>query len=131
MKKVTPVIIAIIKKGNKYLMTKRYDPKEKQWHDKWQFPGGELEYGEEIIDCLKREIKEELNLEINILKLIPYVHTTRFYNSQVILVFYLCSVKDGKKIILDKEASTYGWFTVKQILKLHTLPDAKKLLHFV
>ena len=35
---------------------------------KWEFPGGKLEENESEIDCIKREIREELNIEIEILK---------------------------------------------------------------
>lgn len=35
---------------------------------KWEFPGGKLEENENDIDCVKREIKEELNIEIEVLK---------------------------------------------------------------
>jgi 8-oxo-dGTP diphosphatase len=34
---------------------------------KWEFPGGKLELNENEIDCIKREIKEELNIEIEVL----------------------------------------------------------------
>ena len=35
---------------------------------KWEFPGGKLEINESEIDCINREIKEELNIEIEVLK---------------------------------------------------------------
>jgi 8-oxo-dGTP diphosphatase len=35
---------------------------------KWEFPGGKLEDGESEVNCIKREIKEEINIEIEILK---------------------------------------------------------------
>ena len=35
---------------------------------KWEFPGGKLEEDENEIDCIKREIKEEINIEIEILR---------------------------------------------------------------
>jgi 8-oxo-dGTP diphosphatase len=34
---------------------------------KWEFPGGKLEDNESEIDCIKREIKEELNIEIDVI----------------------------------------------------------------
>ena len=38
---------------------------------KWEFPGGKVEDQEQIEDCLKREIKEELGVEIEILERLP------------------------------------------------------------
>ena len=42
---------------------------------KWEFPGGKLEQNEDEVSCIKREIKEELNIEIIIAKrLNPVIH---------------------------------------------------------
>lgn len=42
---------------------------------KWEFPGGKLEPGESEEDCIKREIREELNIEIEIIsKLTPSIY---------------------------------------------------------
>jgi 8-oxo-dGTP diphosphatase len=35
---------------------------------KWEFPGGKLEINESEIECIKREIKEEINIEIEVIK---------------------------------------------------------------
>lgn len=57
-----------------------------------KFPGGGLHWGEGIADCLKREWKEELDLEIDIVR---HFYTTDFFqasafdNSQVISIYYL------------------------------------------
>ena len=58
------VIAAIIKKDNKYLIGRR-GPKEKST-GLWEFPGGKIEYGETHEECLKRELKEELNIDAEI-----------------------------------------------------------------
>ncbi len=57
-----------------------------------KFPGGGLEFGEGTKDCLVREFKEELNLDIEITE---HFYTTDFYvassfdtNSQVISIYY-------------------------------------------
>ena len=61
-----------------------------------KFPGGGLDWGEGIIDCLKREWKEELNMDINVLE---HFYTTDFFqasafdNSQVISIYYRVSGK--------------------------------------
>ena len=63
-----------------------------------KFPGGGLKYGEGLIDCLKREFREELNLEIDILS---HYYTTDFFvasellptESQLINIYYLVQAK--------------------------------------
>ncbi len=62
MKKVE-VVAAVIKKGNKILTTQRgYG----DFKGKWEFPGGKIENNETKEEALKREIKEELNVDIQV-----------------------------------------------------------------
>ena len=63
MIKVTCAIILI---DNKILVTQRNERMNLPL--KWEFPGGNLEENEGEIDCIKREIKEELNIEIEVLE---------------------------------------------------------------
>ena len=60
------VLCAIIYINNKILVTQRSE--QMNLPLKWEFPGGKLEENESEIDCIKREIKEELHIEIEILK---------------------------------------------------------------
>ena len=60
------VLCAIIYIDTKILVAQR--SKKMKLPLKWEFPGGKLEENESEIDCIKREIKEELNIEIEILR---------------------------------------------------------------
>lgn len=60
------VTCAIILIDNKILVTQRNERMNLPL--KWEFPGGKLEENEYEIDCIKREIKEELNIEIEVLE---------------------------------------------------------------
>lgn len=60
------VTCAIIQFKNKILVTQRSVTMKLPL--KWEFPGGKLEDGESEIECIKREIKEEINLDIDIIK---------------------------------------------------------------
>lgn len=76
---MTPVTCAIIEKDGKVLCAQR---SEHMNHPlKWEFPGGKKEENESFEACLKREIKEELNIEIEILEQLPsfpYYYTEAF-----------------------------------------------------
>jgi len=62
MKQVTAMFLRNSK--DEYLVTRRASSESMAgW---WEFPGGKLEAGESASQCLTREIKEELNLEINV-----------------------------------------------------------------
>lgn len=60
------VTCAIIKIDNKILVTQRSEKMKSPL--KWEFPGGKLEDNESELDCIKREIREELHLEIEVLE---------------------------------------------------------------
>jgi 8-oxo-dGTP diphosphatase len=60
------VTCAIIVKDGKILVAQRSERMKLPL--KWEFPGGKLEENESEIDCIKREVKEEINIDIEILK---------------------------------------------------------------
>lgn len=80
-------------------------------HSITKFIGGGLEFGEGTADCLKREFKEELNIEIDI---ISHFYTTDFFvesfinkNHQVISVYYMIRPKNPFSIVeLNELASS-------------------------
>jgi 8-oxo-dGTP diphosphatase len=66
MSNIINVTCAIIMIENKILVTQRSEKMKLPL--KWEFPGGKLEENESEIDCIKREIKEEINIEIEVLR---------------------------------------------------------------
>jgi 8-oxo-dGTP diphosphatase len=66
MSKIINVTCAIILKDKKILVAQRNEKMKLPL--KWEFPGGKLELNESEIDCIKREIKEEININIEILQ---------------------------------------------------------------
>ena len=66
MSNIVNVTCAIILIGNKILVAQRSDKMKLPF--KWEFPGGKLEENETEIDCVKREIKEEINIDIEVVK---------------------------------------------------------------
>jgi len=57
---MTRVAVVILRKNGKILICQR--KKNSRYGLKWEFPGGKVENGESIIDCLKRELTEELSI---------------------------------------------------------------------
>ena len=66
MSQIINVTCAIILKDEKVLVAQRNEKMKLPF--KWEFPGGKLEINENEIDCIKREIKEEININIEVLK---------------------------------------------------------------
>ena len=82
---------------------------------KWEFPGGKIESNESSEECLIREIKEELNIDIEIVKNLPSnIHA---YPSIVIqLIPFICRQING--IITLKEHINFKWLTTNESLDL-------------
>ena len=132
MRKIITVVIGAIKKGDKFLMTKRVhlDPEDYGiYHGAWQLPGGELEFGEKPEETLRREMKEEVGIEVKIIKLFPKIYTEFRKNWQGIFIIYLCRLKNSRaKIILNDEASDYAWHTVEEAKRLKTLAGTTQIM---
>ena len=92
------VVCAIIYVGNKILVTQR--SKNMKLPLKWEFPGGKLENAESEIECIKREIKEELNIEIKIIKrLSSSIHNYEDFKIQ--LIPYVVEYESGEIILTE------------------------------
>ena len=93
-----------------------------------KFPGGGLEFGEGIKDCLIREFREELNIPIVITSLF---YLTDFFqvsaydqNEQIISVYYLVKSKHTKDILIKEkkfdfegkeDQETHRWYPIKEL----------------
>lgn len=130
MNKIIPVAIAIIHKDNKYLLTERKgnDPDDPPGGRVWHFPGGGVEFGETVESALIREIKEELNLTIKMERQLSHTYSVIRPTWHGILIPYICSIIGEENIVLDHESFRYGWFTPKEVIKLHKLPFVQDML---
>lgn len=131
-KKRNPVVavIGVVKKENQYLLTKRRSPKSE--FNKWQFPGGGLEFGERIDEAVKRELKEETGVDAKIIKRLDRVFEIirEKDNFHGVFFVYLCEMTDkNQKIKINSEASEYGWFTKEEILQLDSLEGTKEMIN--
>jgi len=101
---IIEVACAIITDGERVLAAQR---SEEMPHPlKWEFPGGKLKPGETPENCIIREIREELGVEITVQKLLPSVkHTYR--TSKIKLIPFVCHIKGGE--ISLSEHKSYRW----------------------
>ncbi|MBW3467222.1 (deoxy)nucleoside triphosphate pyrophosphohydrolase [Arthrospiribacter ruber] len=83
---------------------------------KWEFPGGKVESSENEEECLIREVKEELNLDIDVLeKLSPNVHQYP-KKKKIVLIPFLCHYKGGELSL--KEHKSAAWLSPSELLNL-------------
>ena len=86
------VVAAIIKKNNQYLIVQRN--RNKHLALKWEFPGGKVQDNETFTEALSREIKEELNITINMHEKIAE-EKYKDEKIDIVLHYFLCSQKSG------------------------------------
>jgi 8-oxo-dGTP diphosphatase len=105
-RKIIKVTCAIIEKNGEILAAQRSENMSLPLE--WEFPGGKIEINETPEECITRELKEELNIEVKIVKkLMPHVH--HYAEKSVELIPFICSIEHGeihckehKEVIWDR-----------------------------
>lgn len=104
------VACALIEREGRLLIAQR--PPNKAQALKWEFPGGKVEHGEDARSALKREIAEELGMEIEIEE--PLAGCVHDYGDFTIrLLPYVCAVSSGEP--LPHEHLEVRWCTPGEI----------------
>ena len=108
---------------NKLLITQRNADSDHPFL--WEFPGGKINLGESAEDCIAREIKEELEVEINILeKMFPVEYDYGF--KKIELIPFLCFIRSSE--IKLNEHIQYKWADWKSLNEIKLLEADKKLI---
>jgi 8-oxo-dGTP diphosphatase len=82
---------------------------------KWEFPGGKLDPGEQPRDCLKREVREELGIEVEVVA--PLSPTTHCYpDFTVTLHPFVCAIAAGE--IIPHEHAAIAWLAPQALYDL-------------
>lgn len=90
--KTIEVVCAIMQKGDNFLIAKRNSDVHA---NKWEFPGGKVEHGEIRESAIVREIKEELELDIEVIKFLTMIEDKR-PDCCLHVYAYICKIIGGK-----------------------------------
>ena len=94
------VTAAVVRRGNRFLVTRR--PHGVHLEGYWEFPGGKCEPDETLVECLKREIVEELGTAVRIEQELLAV-THEYPERTVELHFFACTLVDEPRAQLKQE----------------------------
>lgn len=114
--KTVRVVAAVIRKDDKIFATQRgYG----EFKDGWEFPGGKIEEGETPEQALAREIKEELDTEIQVGKLIDTIEYDypKFHLS---MDCFWCEIMQGGLELKEHEAAR--WLSKEELYSVDWLP---------
>lgn len=112
-----PTVGALIfnKEGNLFLAQSH------KWFGKFTMPGGHIELHETMKEALKREVKEEVGLDIEVIELLSVqeaIFSPEFSKPKHFIFFdFYCKCKDDKVTIDNDEIQSYLWVDLKEALK--------------
>lgn len=130
-KQITGALGIIKNHEGKFLITRRHQPEAFFAHNKWQLPGGGVEYGEHPRDAVIREIREEVGIEVKILTDRPIIYSeNRKRNSTHLLFFcYPAYYKSGElDVTRDEETAEAQWLYSSEIDYTNSLSGMKEII---
>ena len=117
-RQVVEVSAGLIFRSSKLLITQRHA--DAHLGGLWEFPGGKREAGETFEQCLARELREELGVEVVVGKLFDSV-THAYPERTVLLKFFLCTLPAGEPQAID--CAAVKWVN-REELPAHDFPGA-------
>ena len=113
--KTIEVVAAVIFREGKVLCVQRPKNSKEYISSKWEFPGGKVEHGEDSIQALKREILEELQLEIQNIGFLTTVDHT-YPDFHLVMHAYTCEISSGEPVLT--EHADMKWLPVDKLDQL-------------
>ena len=115
MKTINVVAAVIMKEGRVFATQRGYS----EFKDGWEFPGGKVEAGESPEEALRREIREELEVEVNVDDLIDTIEYD-YPAFHLSMKCYACTIAGGSPHLLEHEAAR--WLSADQLDSVAWLP---------
>lgn len=115
MKTINVVAAVIMKEGRVFATQRGYG----EFKDGWEFPGGKVEAGESPEEALRREIREELEVEVNVGDLIDTIEYD-YPAFHLSMKCYACTIAGGSQHLLEHEAAR--WLSADQLDSVAWLP---------
>ncbi len=111
----------VVIKDNKVLLGKR---KNAHGQGSWSFPGGHLEFNEELEDCARREVREETGLQIKNIRLGTFTNDIfRDEGKHYVTLFMVADWDSGEPEVMEPEkCEEWGWFEWSKMSKPLFLP---------
>jgi len=94
----------------------------------WVFPGGTLEMNESVTECAVREMKEEINLDVSIEKVLylaDFLHPGKDKQPRhTVDIFMLARYERGTPMMtVDENLNDMGFFTLEEFMQMDVQPD--------
>ena len=125
MMKTVRVVAAVILERDRIFATQRgYGA----FKDGWEFPGGKIEPGETPEQALAREIREELDTEVDVGRLLTQVEYD-YPEFHLSMGCYLCAIRSGSLTLKEHESAR--WLTAGQLDSVDWLPADRAVIELL
>ena len=123
---------AIIVDSTGRLFLARRGPQAKNERGLWEFPGGSVEFGERLADALKREMREEYGIEVEVRELLDVVdHILPDEGQHWVSPTFICTIVSGEPTVREAAKCTeIGWFAPDQMPDDLTQITRSNLAHY-
>lgn len=121
MKRIEVVAAIIVRDGEVFATQRGYG----EWKGWWEFPGGKMKAGESPLEALVREIREELDTEIEVGELLETVEWD-YPTFHLTLHCFLCSLLSDSMHLNEHEAA--AWLTAETLHSVRWLPADEGLI---
>lgn len=125
--KLIKVCAALIFNDGKVLLSRR--PAHQAHAGYWEFPGGKIEPGESPAQCLQRELKEELDIEVTVYDTV-YMLEHEYPGKNISLRLMRCRIKDGREPVAC-EQQEYAWVERRKLMSYDLLPADRPIAEFL
>jgi phosphoglycolate phosphatase-like HAD superfamily hydrolase/ADP-ribose pyrophosphatase YjhB (NUDIX family) len=106
-----------------------------KWSNLWGIPGGKIKWGEPAQAALRREIKEETNLDVKDIRFAlvqDCIHSREFYrDAHFVLLNYTCRCAGRPHVVLNEEGREFRWVNPAAALKMDLNTPTRILLKAV
>lgn len=107
-----PVACAVIERNGRILIAQR--PPHKHIGLKWEFPGGKVEADETPAAAIVREIREELALDVAVVRALPsFVH--RYPNATIEMIPFVCRLAPASPEAVPSEHIAVAWVAPEEL----------------
>jgi len=122
------IVEAIIKDSSGRILLMKRSKNNKFFVNRWQLPGGKVDFGENVQKAIKREIKEETGLTTSELKLEKIYSVNKPYGLKGRFALLIYSAEAKGKLILSSDHTQYKYSKLSDIKKSQLTLNSRKAL---